>query len=154
MARLASQYPESGSGTVALALRALAEVLEQARIHRLTRNQHILFRLGELIAAVEGAESLARRAVRSASDELPTKTDKRFDAEGVAAISRVYAREAALKVAQEGSRWVLGAAEAGAIDAQSFESAVDLAGVRQAQDGLLADMDKVADIIYDRQGAE
>ena len=154
MDQLASQYPQTGSATVALALRALAEVLEQARIHRLTRNQHILFRLGELIANVEGAEALARRAVRSASGQLPTKTDERFDADGVAAISRVFSRDAALKVAQEGSRWVLGAAESGSIDAQSFESAVDLAAVRQAQDGLLADMDTVADIIYDRQGTE
>ena len=154
MDQLAIGSPDSGAGTAALALRALAEVLEQARIHRLTRNQHILFRLGDLIATVEGAEALARRAVRASNGDLSPKTDERFDAKGVAAISRVFAREAALKVGQEGSRWILGAAEPGAIDAPTLEAAIDLAGIRQAQDGLLADMELVADIIYDRQGAE
>ena len=42
-----------------LALHALAEVMERARVQRLTRYQHILLRLGELIAYAECAGSLA-----------------------------------------------------------------------------------------------
>ena len=144
------QHPETGCATAALSLNALAEVLELARVHRLTRNQHVLFRIGELVAWVEGAEALARRAVRAKTGELPEKTDERFDASGLAPISRVFARSAALKVGQEGTQWVLGAADAGAIDAATFEKAVGLEAIRQAQDGLIEDMNRIADVIYDR----
>src|SRR5512143_906711 len=42
---LHSKHPNVGAGTAALGLHALAELLETARIHRLTRHQHILFRV-------------------------------------------------------------------------------------------------------------
>ena len=147
---LDAQYPDTGCGIAALSLSGLAEVLEMARVHRLTRSQHVLFRLGELIAWVEGAEALARRAVRAKAGELPEKTDERFDAAGLAPISRVFGRTAALKVGQEGTQWVLGAADPGAIDAATFEKAVGLEAIRQAQDGLIDDMDRIADVIYER----
>src|SRR6202008_3160046 len=38
-----------GAGVAALAMHALAEVMEKARVGRLTRYQHILLRLGEWI---------------------------------------------------------------------------------------------------------
>jgi alkylation response protein AidB-like acyl-CoA dehydrogenase len=151
--QLAVEHPDSGCGTAALSLHALAEVLEQARIHHLTRNQHILFRVGELISFCEGSEALARRAVRAATGTLPDKTDSRFDAYGLAAISRVFAREAAMKAAGEGARWVLGAAEPGAVDPATFEKSLGIDSIRGAQEGLLADMDLVADVLYDRRKA-
>ena len=46
---LHQREPQNGAGTAALALRALAVILERCREDRLTRNQHIFFRLGELI---------------------------------------------------------------------------------------------------------
>ena len=60
---LARTNNSSGAATAALAMRALAVLLERARIDRLTRNQHILFRLGELIAFAETAAVFAERAV-------------------------------------------------------------------------------------------
>ena len=145
---LATSNPSTGCDIAAVALHGLAEVLEMARIHRLTRNQHILFRLGDLVATAEGADALARKAVRAAAGDLAPKADDRFGVDGIAAISRVFAREAALKVAQEGTRWIIGAAEPGAIDATAFEQAVGVVAARQAQQGLLADMAVVADVIY------
>ena len=59
---LHARHPDVGADIAALALHALAEVMERARIGRLTRYQHILLRLGELIAYAECAGSLARRA--------------------------------------------------------------------------------------------
>ena len=96
-----SRHPQVGAGTAALALHALAEVLEKARIARLTRYQHILLRLGELIAYAECAGSLARRAARCVEGRLNEKANQRFDANALAALSRIFAREAALKVAAE-----------------------------------------------------
>ena len=50
---LHARHPEVGAGCAALALHALAEVMERARIGRLTRFQHILLRMGEWIAYAE-----------------------------------------------------------------------------------------------------
>ena len=148
--RLASSAPDSGADIAALAAHGLAEVMEQARIHRLTRNQHVLFRLGEIVAYVECAGALARRAAASASGDLPEKADERFPAGALATISRVFAREAGVRVALDGTRWVLGAADAGAIDASGFDAAIGTKAIEQAQTGLIADMDRVADVLYGR----
>ncbi len=135
-----------GGPTAALALECLAAVLEACRLGRLTRSQHVLLRLGELISYAECAAALARRATASAAGALPEKSDTRFDAAALAAISRVFAREAALKVAEEGLRWV-----AGAGSAADLAAALPLDRVRAAQAGLLDDMDRVADALYQRE---
>ena len=101
-------HPTVGADIAALAHHALAEVFEWARIGRLTRNQHVLFRLGELAALTEGAAALARRAARAADGTLAEKTANRFSPEALAAMARVFAREAALKTATDGVRWVRG----------------------------------------------
>ena len=49
----------NGADNAALALHALAEVMEKARVARLTRFQHILLHLGELIAYAESAGGTA-----------------------------------------------------------------------------------------------
>src|SRR5665811_594863 len=99
---LHARHADVGADTAALALHALAEVMEKARVARLTRYQHILLRLGELIAYAECAGSLARRAARSAEGRLNEKANTRFDATALAALARIFAREASLKVAEEG----------------------------------------------------
>ena len=145
---LHASHPAVGADVAALGLECLAAVFEACRTGRLTRNQHILLRLGELVAHAECAAALARRAVAAAEGSLPDKADTRFDAAGLAAISRVFARQAALKVAEEGVRWVCGAAEPGV--SAAFIAALPLDAVHAAQAGLVADMDAVADVIYDR----
>jgi len=146
---LNAEHPEVGAGTSALALHALAEVLERARSERLTRNQHVLFRLGELIAWAEASRVLSRRAALAAQDGLGEKAFRRFDAPALAAISRVFAREAALKVGTDGLRWVCGAQ--GASDITEFEAKLNLSAIHTAQAGLPDDMDYVADVVYDRR---
>jgi alkylation response protein AidB-like acyl-CoA dehydrogenase len=143
---LDEKNPHVGAGYAALALHALAEVMERARVGRLTRYQHILLRLGEWIAYAECAASLARRAARMAEGKLHEKAVQRFDAMALAAISRIFAREAALRVAQEGLRWVTGAGG----ELAGFEDALHLPAIHRAQVGLIADMDFVADVLYGR----
>ncbi|MFA9412659.1 MAG: acyl-CoA dehydrogenase family protein, partial [Deltaproteobacteria bacterium] len=104
-----SEHPKVGADIAALAAHALAEVMERARAKRLTRNQHVLFRIGELASYVEGAAAFARHAVRAELDDLNPKSPRRFDAGAVAAMARVFAREAAQRVAVDGMRWVVGA---------------------------------------------
>lgn len=147
---LNTRHPDAGAGVAALALHALAEVLEKARTGRLTRYQHVLLRLGELIAYAECAGSLARRAALMTENRLNEKASQRFDAAALAALSRIFAREAALKVATDGMRWVAGAGAVSAAEMAAFEAALGLPAVYRAQSGLLSDMDLVGDVLYGR----
>ena len=145
---LDSAQPELGAGTAALAGHALAEVLEACRVGRLTRNQHVLLRLGELIALVEGAGALARRAARAATGGLGQKCGRRFGPEALATISRVNARDTAMRVGGDGLRLVVGGAGG---DAAALGQRLGMPAIHAAQEGLLADFDDVADVLYDRK---
>ncbi len=145
-----SQHPNVGADIAALAYHALAEVMEKARVGRLTRHQHILLRLGEWIAYAESAACLARRASRLADGKLHEKANRRFEATALAALSRIFAREATLKVAGEGMRWVCGAGAMSDAEIAAFETSLQLSAVHRAQGGLMSDMDFIADVLYGR----
>jgi len=147
---LHAEHPSVGAGTAALAAHALAELLEWARAERLTRNQHVLLRFGELIAKAEGAAALARRAARAADGTLNVKADRRFDAETLAAVSRIWARTAAQTVGEKGLSWTVGADTSGR-DVAEAAYAIGLPAIHAAQAGLVTDMDRVADALYGRQ---
>jgi hypothetical protein len=126
--------PNNGAGAAALAMRALAVVLERCRIDRLTRNQHILFRLGELIAYVETAaifsEFVTSEPTEAINLDVPTRQ----------AMARIHAREAALKIATEGLRWSIGGGQTD----PNLAGSLNLPAIYQAQAGLIDDMDLVA----------
>jgi alkylation response protein AidB-like acyl-CoA dehydrogenase len=147
---LHATHADVGADSAALALHALADVMERCRVARLTRYQHILLRLGELIAYAECAGSLARRASVLAENKLNEKANRRFDATALAAVSRIFAREAALKVAEDGLRWVIGAGGVSDAELATFETALGMPAIHRAQAGLISDMDYVADTLYSR----
>ena len=147
---LHAQHPNVGANIAALTNHALAEVMEKARVGRLTRYQHILLRLGEWIAYAESAGCLARRAARLADGKLHEKANRRFDTTALAALSRVFAREAALKVPEEGMRWVCGAGTLSDTEIAALETSLQLSAVHRAQAGLMSDMDLIADVLYAR----
>jgi alkylation response protein AidB-like acyl-CoA dehydrogenase len=94
----------------------------------------VLFRLGELIAYAETAAVFAEAAAAA-----PTEASG-LEAGTLAAMARVHAREAALKVASEGLRWAIGAGQTdpGLARSLSLEAAM------AAQAGLVEDMDRIA----------
>lgn len=138
---LHARLPEVGADIAALAHHVLADALEGCRIMRLTRHQHVLLRLGALIAQVEGAAALVRRAAAGAKAELPEKAFHRCAA--LDAMSRANARDVAFAVATEASRWLAGTQAAGPV-------AERLPAVIAAQAGLLPDLDTVSDALYGR----
>ena len=133
----------------ALAAQSLAVVLDCCQAGRLTRNQHVLFRVGELVAATETAVVFAREADKAMAGTRFEKSPTRFDGDAVAAMSRVFARGSAQQIALDGSRWVAGTLEA---DSPVLARLADLPtdAIRAAQAGLVADMDRVADVLYGR----
>ncbi len=147
---LHAKHPRVGADIVALALHSLAEIMEIARLGRLTRYQHVLLRLGELIAFAECAATMARRAARFAEGNVNEKSNRRFDATTLAAIARIFAREAALKVVSEGLRLVVGAGGVNTAEMPALETRLNIAAIHRAQTGLFADMDYIADVLFDR----
>ncbi len=131
--KLATTSPAGGAATAALALRALANVLERCRLDRLTRNQHVLFRLGELIAMGETAAIFAEYAA-TPSRAIPLGAETRL------AMARIHAREAALKIATDGLAWTIGA---GQTDPQ-LANTLGLPAIYAAQAGRIEDMNRVA----------
>lgn len=127
--------PDSGANMAALAMRALAVLLEQCRQDRLTRQQHVLFRLGELIAYAETAAIFAERVVQKPTEAIPLDVPTRQ------AMARIHAREAALKIACDGLRWAIGAGQSN----PNLANSLNLPAIHQAQAGLLQDMDFVAE---------
>ncbi len=146
MKQLHSGRPDVGANAVALGLHGLAVLLEHARLQRLTRHQHLLFRLGELIAVVEGAASMVHRASRSAENRLNPKSARRFRPETLMAISRVNAREAAMKVIADGIRWFAGT---GGDATRELRQRLPSEAVFQSQRGMVQDMDLIADTLYE-----
>jgi alkylation response protein AidB-like acyl-CoA dehydrogenase len=147
---LHASHPSVGADIAALAMHALAEVIEKSRVARLTRHQHILLRIGEWIAYAECAGGLSRRAAMMVQGRLHEKASQRFDAPALEAIARTFAREAALKVATEGFEGVAGAVAMSESEAAAFEAALGVPAIYRAQAGLLVDMDFIADVLYDR----
>ena len=151
MEELHAKNPAVGAGIAATTLHTLAELLERARVRRLTRNQHVQFRIGEWVAWAECAASMATKADRAANGTLHGKADTRFDAESLARISRIYAREAAMKVGQDGLKWILGADSLSPAEIKEFEDSLNLTAIYQTQTDLLNDMDALCDVIYERK---
>lgn len=147
---LHAKEPRAGAAVAATAARALAEVMEKARVLRLTRFQHVQLRLGELIAYCECAASLCRRAAAASERRLPEKAGGRFDADGLRTLARIFAREAVMKVTADGLRWIAGADGMPDDAIAAFAGALPIAASQRAQAGLLADMDHMADLIYGR----
>ncbi len=130
----AAQQPDNGIAAAALALRALAALLERCRLDRLTRNQHILFRLGELITFAETAAIFSERVVDKPTEAIALDVPTRQ------AMARIHAREAALKVACDGLRWAAGAGQTD----PNLAAGLNLPAIYAAQAGLIEDMDFVA----------
>ncbi len=149
---LHGECPEAGAEIAGIACRCLAEVFERARTARLTRSQHVLFRLGDLAARAEGAAAFARRAASAVAGRLPEKADRRFEPDVLCAMARAYARKAAVAVGHGGLMWVGGADAVDASESGAFGAALGLPAIRTAQAGLLKDLDFIADALYARAG--
>ena len=70
-----------------------------------------------------------------------------FGADALAPMSRAFAREAAQKVALEGTRYVAGASAPGSPQVAAIR-AVPTDEILAAQAGLIADLDAVRDVLY------
>ncbi|MHB8877818.1 MAG: acyl-CoA dehydrogenase family protein [Myxococcaceae bacterium] len=141
--RLHREDKDVGADVAALAVRAVKETTERARVNRLTRNQHVLFRLGEMMMRAEVAATFARFAAGRGTKDYQAF----FAPAAVKAMSRICAREAAMDIAGEAMRWVRGS-EGG--DAPDLEAALGLSAIFASARGMVADLDVVARAINEQ----
>jgi len=142
------QAPDVGADAAAIAVRAVYEATERARVGRLTRNQHVLFRLGEMMMQAEIAANFCRYAAGRGDDRYKPL----FAPAAVKQMSRVCARSAAIDVVGEAVRWIGGCDTDGA-GAADLDRALGVAQANQACRGLVADMDAVAHAIVEQDAA-
>lgn len=131
-----AKTPDVGADVMALGLRALAAVLEECRLQRLTRHQYITFKLGELIANAEVAAAFCRSIGNGKIVE-----GCKFDADTLKAMCRVNARETAYDIAARGAKLVL---SAGTADANNLLNMTHLVKIEAAMHGIIEDSDKVS----------
>jgi alkylation response protein AidB-like acyl-CoA dehydrogenase len=134
---LAVSSPDVGLDTAALALTSLATVLERARLDKLTRHQHVLFRLGELITLAETAAVFSERVAKCPSDASPVPTVAHR------ALARLHARDAALRVMTDGVRWLVGAGQTD----PGLQTSLNVDATLKAQAGLIDDMTSVTEAL-------
>ena len=139
MLALHENEPNVGAGLTSITLNALATLLEYARVQKLTRNQHILFRLGELIAWAETAAVFAKRAAAVQYTEAIV-----YDRETWQAMARVHARDAANKVIFGGLTHII---SSGTVDASQLAHELGATAALQWNQGALVDMDLIAEKI-------
>ena len=147
MARgLADVADDCGGPTAALAQECLAAVLEACRVGRLTRNQHVLLRLGELVAYAECAGALARRAAAAVANVIAGQGRHPLHARGTGRRQSSVCPGGGV----EGCRRGLAVGVRRGYRGES-RATLPLDRVRSAQSGLLADMNLVADALYGRE---
>ncbi len=137
MADLAEKSPESGCRYIGLAAGLLNRLIDLAHRSRLTKQQHVMFTLADLMIHVEVGAALGRKAAKvDAPDTI------------IGAKSRIFANEVA-KVAQHSAMQILTAS--GAFDKETIASILDTDdwdAFQQSYQNVIADMDRVATHLF------
>ncbi len=143
MHKLEETFGNAGCRVLALAATVLNDTVMLVHRNRLTRKQYVMFTLADMMVHVEIGSALARRAA------LAAKAND-AEAEKLRLMSKIFANQAARLVAQNVMTIVLGS---GAFDQQTaaeFIGAANLNELAQTYQDIILDMDRVADIIFER----
>ncbi len=136
MADEMQELSKVGGQPLAVAARCLNTTINMAHENRWTRQQAVMFALADMMTHVEVAASLARKAAAGAGSKME-------------AMSRLFAGEAASLVASKGLDILLGM---GVDDKQveDWKAAVNYNDLLEGRRNWIADMDSVADELFER----
>ncbi len=143
MKALDEQTADIGARFYGIAADALNKTIDFVHNNRLTRQQAVMFSLADMMTHVEVGAAMARKAARLAGSGDA-------GAQKMAAGARVFAGEVAQVVGENALRIVsgTGAADQGAVD--QFLAQIDYEALLASRRNWVVDMDKVADIIFER----
>jgi alkylation response protein AidB-like acyl-CoA dehydrogenase len=143
MKDLDAALPDAGCFYLCLAAAGLNQTVNLVHDHRLTRQQHIMFALADMMTHVEIGASLARKAKRLADSADP-------GAEKIRLMSKVFADETARLVAQNILKILMGSGAFDQSETAKFIETVSYHELIQSCQGVIGDMDRIADILFKR----
>ncbi|MBT8342967.1 MAG: acyl-CoA dehydrogenase [Desulfatitalea sp.] len=142
MQALDGEMADIGARFYGMAAQALNQTIDLAHNHRLTRQQAVMFDLSDMMTHVEVGVAMARKTAQlvRANDPL---------AEKYKAMARVFAGDVVHLVGDNAVRIAMG----GGLDeqiAQQHTTNIGFSQIPAGRAGRLADMDRIADIIFER----
>jgi alkylation response protein AidB-like acyl-CoA dehydrogenase len=143
METLDSTINDAGCRLYGLSAEVLNDTIMLVHDNRLTRKQHIMFLLADMMTHVEVGASLARKAVALSKDGSP-------ETEKFKAISRIFADEVAQLVSQNALKVLMGC---GVFDQKAAYDFMETHSYNQlvcSSLNVINDMDLVADILFAR----
>lgn len=143
MKALDEQATDIGARFYGIAADALNKTIDYVHHNRLTRRQAVMFSLADMMTHVEVGAAMARKAAR-----LVGSSDA--EVEKMAAAARVFAGEVSQVVGENALRIVSGidAADQSVVD--QFLTEIGYQKLLASRRNWVVDMDKVADIIFER----
>lgn len=143
MEKLNADVDNAGCHLYGHAANILNDIITQVHDARLTRKQHVMFTLADMMTHVEVGTSLARKAVTL------TKADD-LDATKIATISRIFADEVAQLVIRNALKLLMGTGVFDKTVAVNFMETESYKKLILSSLNVINDMDKVADIVFER----
>jgi alkylation response protein AidB-like acyl-CoA dehydrogenase len=143
MEKLDAVVGDAGCRFYGLAAEVLNDTIMRVHDNRLTRRQHVMFSLADMITHVEVGAGLARKAVA-----LTKAGDA--EAENIKAMSRIFADEVAQLVARNALKILMGT---GVFDQKAASDYMKTSSFNQlvySSLNVINDMDMVADILFER----
>jgi alkylation response protein AidB-like acyl-CoA dehydrogenase len=140
MTALEKSGPGCAAHLYAGCARALNAVVDLAHDHRLTKRQHVMFALADMMTYVEVGISLARKASAAGPSE----------AEVLQAASRIFANEVCQLVLAKLRLILLGTGAFEEAFIAEFMEKIGESELVKSYAGVIADMDRMADHIFER----
>lgn len=143
MEELDTAVGDAGCRFYGLAAGILNDTIMRVHENRLTRQQHVMFSLADMMTHVEVGASLARKAV--ALDQAGDP-----EAEKIKTMSRIFADEVAQLIVRNAQKILMGC---GLFDQNTVTEFMDTIAFKTmvcSAHNIVRDMDKVADILFER----
>tara|TARA_B100002003_G_scaffold249201_1_gene284906 strand:+ start:463 stop:2130 length:1668 start_codon:yes stop_codon:yes gene_type:complete len=143
MATLNRTLKDAGCRFYQLAANALNEIITLAHENRLTRKQYIMFALADMITHLEIGVSLARKALKLTEAQSA-------EAEKITLMSKIFSNEASQLMMQNVPKILMGSGVFDEKKISDFIKAISYYQLLGSFHHLIGDMDRVADIIFER----
>ena len=143
MDQLETQCGDAGCRYIALAARALNKTIFLVNDNRLTREQYVMFALADMMMHVEVAASLAQQAAAISSKN-------NAESEKTCLFSRLFANEIAELVSANILKILRGSGVFDPEQVSAFLAETSHAALAESYQNIIPDMNRAADIIFDR----
>ena len=144
MEKLDSSINDAGFRYYGLAAKALNDAVNLVHENRLTRQQYIMFLLADMMAQVEVGAGFAEKCFELVKNGDP-------EAEKAKAMSRIFANETAQLVINNINRILWGSEIFDENKISEFMRGISYDALVMSHMNIITDMDKVADILFERR---